>query len=95
MSYIFHVNFEQFLPKLKINKFFASGERSFDMLLRLQYANCNVSNQSHFETNQLLISEIGKQTQPTIVLCTYTAMMNFRRELETKVSLKKINEMGN
>jgi UDP-N-acetylmuramyl tripeptide synthase len=91
VSWLWDINFENYLPKIKLGKVLTGGKRGMDMLLRLEYAGLKVNLENNQDRLESLLSEILQKPTFT-VLCTYTAMTELRQLLSTKVTLKKIND---
>jgi len=104
VSWLWDIDFESFQQKvsnkkvpglLQISQLHTGGSRGFDMALRLQYAGFDISEKDVFGSIKNAIDDIKKRSQPTIILCTYTALLELRKELATHVSLPDIGEAGN
>ncbi len=87
MSWLWDVNFDSLK---KDGVFELSGTRAYDMALRLQYDDVNLS---HVDTDirralrNFLHAADGK---PKRIYCTYTAMLAVRRELSKVAEVKEI-----
>jgi lipid II isoglutaminyl synthase (glutamine-hydrolysing) len=99
VSWLWDCNFENFVSSHSKSKFYTSGARGLDILLRLQMANANVSIDNNYTEIQnhldKLIYKLNIEPEKHIVLATYTSMMEFRRLLAKRVELPKINDEGN
>lgn len=95
VSWLWDVDIEQFVKRQKLENFYTSGTRGLDMLLRFEYAGKSVTTENNFETNQDLLAKIEEKTGEFVVLCTYTALMDFRKLLESKTELGSFDGVGN
>lgn len=87
MSWLWDVSFDTLQPEGVTE---VSGTRGYDMALRLQYAEIEVS---HVETNlgaalRHFIHSAG--TKPKRIYCTYTAMLQLRRELGKITDVERV-----
>ncbi|WP_175429463.1 Mur ligase family protein [Clostridium acetireducens] len=90
VSWIWDVNFEK-LSYLNINKIMISGIRLYDMAIRLKIANLNANNFVLCENDENLLKEIKQcDTNIVYILATYTAMINFRKFLNSNGYIKKL-----
>lgn len=90
ISWIWDVNFEQ-LSHLPIKDVFVSGNRLYDMALRLKTAGLKTDSFIIEEDYNLLTEKIKKSTTDRIyILATYTAMINYRKHLYSKGYIKKL-----
>jgi lipid II isoglutaminyl synthase (glutamine-hydrolysing) len=94
VSWLWDVPLENYLEKLNLGELNTSGTRGLDMLLRLEYAGANVSLNNN-QTIENLIKNITKSTGTTYTLCTYTALLEVRKELGKYTSVSDINSEGN
>jgi len=80
VSWIYDVDFENLIDNKQ--KIIISGDRVFDMTLRLKYAE-KIANSRSFENYKEAIKYIFNKTnyKTTYVLPTYSAMLDFRKEL--------------
>ena len=91
VSWLWDIQFEKYLPKIKTNAILTGGSRGLDMLLRLEYSKADVLLENNFDNLELLLKSFESNQKYTI-LCTYTAMTELREILSSKVELKKIND---
>ncbi len=90
VSWIWDVNFEQ-LTLLDIDKIMVSGIRLYDMAVRLKVAGFSQDKFAMCENYEELLTEIKQCSNDTIyVLATYTAMINFRKYLNTRGYIKNL-----
>lgn len=86
MSWLWDVDFTSLAPKVSI----VTGERAYDMALRLQYDEVDIEK---VEPNLLLaLDQFLKQNpdQPKRIYCTYTAMLKLRKALEKYTKMERI-----
>lgn len=90
VSWIWDVKFESLLA-LNIKKILVSGIRIYDMSVRLKIAGLSYDSFALCETYDKLLEEIKNCSSKTVyILATYTAMINFRKFLNTKGYIKKL-----
>lgn len=90
ISWIWDVKFEK-LSTLNIKKVLVSGIRIYDMSVRLKIAGLSYESFELCETHEKLLEAIKTCTCKTVyILATYTAMINFRKFLNTKGYIKKL-----
>lgn len=90
VSWIWDVNFEEF-KKLNIKKVIASGNRLYDMAVRLKIAGLDESKFSLCQNFDELLEEIKNcPTSAVYILATYTAMTSLRKYLKEKKYIKKL-----
>ncbi|MEG2353157.1 MAG: Mur ligase family protein [Clostridium sp.] len=90
VSWIWDVKFEKLID-LNINKIIISGERLFDMAIRLKIAGFDENNFSLCDTHEKLLQNIKSCESDTVyVLATYTAMTSFRQFIHSKGYARKI-----
>jgi UDP-N-acetylmuramyl tripeptide synthase len=90
VSWIWDVNFEK-LSSLDIAKVMVSGVRLYDMAVRLKIAGLSTDNFILCENYENLLEEIKNCNHNTVyILATYTAMISFRKFLNTKGYIKKL-----
>lgn len=94
VSWLWDVDFESFIDKQAFSSLQTSGKRGLDMLLRLEYAGAVVNQENYIPTKDLL-SSLQKDGRTHYVLCTYTALLEIRKELSKKTSIKNINDESN
>ncbi len=95
VSWLWDIHLENFLAQQTIQNLKTGGLRGLDMLLRLQHAGASVKPEDYLDSFDKVISFCYQQTEPTYVLCTYTALLEFRKEINRLVKLKPINTAGN
>jgi UDP-N-acetylmuramyl tripeptide synthase len=95
VSWLWDIHLEEFLKHQTPASLHTGGSRGLDFLLRLQYAGQQVSLENHTSSIQDLAHKLETISGKTIVLATYTALMEFRKALESKTNLKPIDEQGN
>jgi UDP-N-acetylmuramyl tripeptide synthase len=89
VSWIWDVKFEQ-LTNLNINKVNVAGIRMYDMAVRLKVAGLSEENFNFSNTyNELLQQLKASDEQMIYILATYTAMIDFRKFLQSKGYIKK------
>lgn len=90
ISWIWDVNFEK-LKGCNIDDIFVSGIRLYDMACRLKIAGLNSDSFKLGESYEELLNKIANSKSNNIyVLATYTAMINFRKFLNSKGFIKKL-----
>lgn len=99
VSWIWDVEFEKFQDDFKPKNISTLGTRKYDMLLRLEYANFNV-NESDAENELKNILEPyskSKEQNHIIILATYTALLEIRKQIENIIPgyNADINKDGN
>ena len=67
-----------------------SGIRAYDMALRMQYDEIDVSHVTTDLTKALDHFIASNQGQPKRIYCTYTAMLSLRRLLAKQAEVEKI-----
>ncbi|MGL4759030.1 MAG: MurT ligase domain-containing protein [Patescibacteria group bacterium] len=101
VSWLWDVEFEKFreqflINNVKVNDIYVAGSRADDILLRLEYADFHSltygNNLLNFPT---VVDNIKKHDSNTIVFATYTAMLEFRKELAKHTKVGDINSSGN
>lgn len=95
VSWLWDVDIENFVATQKIDQIYTSGNRALDMLLRLEYSNLEVEKNQAKEDFAELLKAIRSSKKDFLVLCNYTAMLEFRELLATKIELKSMNQIGN
>lgn len=85
MSWLWDVDFESLKPTVAM----VSGVRAYDMALRLQYDNVNVTKVTP-QISDALSSFLKNTSGPRRIFCTYTAMLTIRRELQKTNQLEAI-----
>nr|WP_228370413.1 Mur ligase family protein [Gottschalkia acidurici] len=90
VSWLWDVKFEK-LSNLNLDKIFISGIRLYDMALRLKIAGMSVDKFNIMENQEELLNGIKEAESDTVyVMATYTAMINFRKFLNTKGYIKEL-----
>jgi UDP-N-acetylmuramyl tripeptide synthase len=90
VSWIWDVNFEK-LAGLDVKDVFISGERMYDMAIRLKIAGISVDKFKIDGEFSTLTENIKISTGNKIyILATYTAMINYRKYLHSKGYIKKL-----
>lgn len=90
VSWIWDVKFET-LSSLDIDKIMVSGVRLYDMATRLKVAGLPTEKFAICENYIKLLEEITSCKHNTVyILATYTAMINFRKFLNSKGYIKKL-----
>ena len=98
VSWLWDVSLEEFLKQQNIANVYTAGKRANDMLLRFEYAglkDANLENSSYDLTDLVKTISESDKSKPFIVMCTYTALLDFRSKLSKKVKLSKISDAGN
>ncbi len=96
VSWLWDVNLEQFASQQKVSVLKTAGTRGLDMLLRLEYAGFEVKPEDYLgQKGQDIITFCKAFSGKIIVLCTYTALLEFRSSLAHLVDIKSINNTGN
>lgn len=95
VSWLWDVDLEKFVKQQPLENLYTSGTRGLDMLVRFEYATKEVSTHNNFATSEDLLAKIESQTGEFIVLCTYTALMDLRKLLETKATISSFDGVGN
>jgi UDP-N-acetylmuramyl tripeptide synthase len=99
VSWIWDVEFEPFFESFTPTKTHTLGTRAYDMLLRLQYANAEVTiHQGDYSIANLVDSiKHDKESQHITILATYTALLSIRKELSKLIPTytNNINKQGN
>jgi len=85
MSWLWDVDFESLKPAVAV----VSGTRAYDMALRLQYDNVDVTKVTP-EISAALTHFLKDTSGPRRIFCTYTAMLAIRRELKKTHELEAI-----
>jgi lipid II isoglutaminyl synthase (glutamine-hydrolysing) len=95
VSWLWDIDIETFVEKQPIGKIMTSGTRGLDMLLRLEYAGCDVKIDDNYDNIGEMIEVMSRQKKEYYVLCTYTALTATRSILEIYTRLSKITDAGN
>ena len=79
ISWIWDADFELLLSSAdRIRKLYISGDRAFDMRLRLKYAGIPTDRMEIKSTPEQLTDALTQETLPIYILPTYTAMLELR-----------------
>ncbi len=98
VSWLWDVDFESFLKNNKdsVSKVMTGGARGLDIALRLQYAGFDIVNKdSNTDNTDLLLDWMSSVSGQTVVLCTYTALMDLRKKISNIIELNDIDDSGN
>ncbi len=88
VSWIYDVNIDS-IKDFNLKEVFTGGTRGCDMSLRLNLS--NIENINSFESYDSILKYIeGKENENIYILCSYTAMIEFRRFLHTKKYIENI-----
>lgn len=88
ISWIWDCDFE-LLKNLDFKNVFAGGSRVYDIALRLKYEGIEV-NQTFEKIDEAIENILTKGFDKIYILPTYTAMLEFRKELAKSVKVKEI-----
>ncbi len=95
VSWLWDVNLEEFIANQKLDQTNTGGTRGLDMLLRLEYAEAEVTLSNYLETYEDILDTIkNSPSHETVILCTYTALLDLRKKIGEVVELKSINHKG-
>ncbi|GAA0726786.1 Mur ligase family protein [Clostridium malenominatum] len=90
ISWIWDVKFEK-LSSLDVEKFMISGDRLYDMAVRLKVSGLEEEKFTLCESYDKLLEEIKLcESDVVYILATYTAMINFRKYLHSKNYIEKL-----
>ena len=90
ISWIWDVNFEK-LTKMTPQEILIGGERLYDMAVRIKIAGLNEELFSLCDSYDALTEKIKEAKGDVIyILATYTAMINYRKNLHSKGYIKKL-----
>lgn len=90
ISWIWDVDFH-LLKELNFNKIYVSGNRKWDIALRLKYEGLNIHKECVFEDSKSAFEKLRESDHKKIyILPTYTAMLEFRKELGKFTNVKKM-----
>ncbi len=90
VSWLWDIQLEKFLTKVKLQDLVCSGTRGLDMLLRLEYFGLKVSPKLYEPNTEILTQYLIDTKENWIVLATYTAMLDFRQKISKFAKLKNI-----
>ena len=82
VSWIWDVNFEMPLHNLKLDTIYVSGDRVYDMALRMKYM--DIKNVKTYEILEQAVDEVIERTPiggTVVILPTYSAMLEVRKIL--------------
>lgn len=94
VSWLWDVPFEDFFAKQKIKNLRTAGNRGLDLLLRVKYAGAEVELDDNLTIPELISTTKDGATQEYL-LCTYTALLEVRRELGKHTTVSPLAEAGN
>ncbi len=93
ISWIWDVNFEKLCDLSEmLESVYVCGIRSADMAVRLKYAGIDTEKLRIFEDYGELISAMGSQELPLVIIPTYTAMMALREKMSAAYGGKQFWE---
>ena len=101
VSWLWDVEFEKFraeflVNQVDINNIFVGGSRADDILLRLEYADFHsISYGNNLGSIATVIDNLQSLESTNIVFATYTAMLEFRKELSRYIEVSSITNVGN
>ncbi len=95
VSWLWDIDLEDFVTTQPINQIYTGGTRGLDILLRFEYANSVVNSENYIENLDQLLNKIMEAKSEFIVLSTYTALLEFRKLVSTKTTIKNIDSSGN
>lgn len=90
VSWLWDVDFEQYMEPLSVSNLHTMGTRGLDMLLRLEYAGENVSINDNSTISEF-VSTTKSSGETWYCLSTYTALLELRKELGLLTSIEDIN----
>jgi len=94
LSWLWDVDFENFLTNTKVDQILTGGIRGPDMLLRLEMSNWLVKIEDNKNNSEELIETILNSQKDWIICATYTAMLEIRTKLGKHTKLKEIDSSG-
>ena len=94
VSWLWDVPFEEFFEKQELKSLRTAGGRGLDMLLRVEYAGGVVSLEDNYSIPELVTATKDNRSREYI-LCTYTALLEFRQELGKYTDVKDLGAAGN
>lgn len=90
ISWIYDVVFERIAEDMaEVQKFYFTGNRAYDMQVRLKYADFDTTKFFVERDYKTLITEIKQSGQQTYLILSYTCMLELRDKLAEFVPLKK------
>ena len=93
LSWLWDVDFENFLLNTHVDRIITGGLRGPDILLRLEMADWKADINDNKNMNEI-VEEIIDSPDDWVVCATYTAMLDFRAKIGKYTKLKKIDSMG-
>ena len=94
VSWLWDVPFEEFFEGQECAALRTGGSRGLDMLLRVEYAGAKVVLENNYTIPELITVTKDNRSRE-YVLCTYTALLEFRRELGKYTEVTDLSEAGN
>jgi lipid II isoglutaminyl synthase (glutamine-hydrolysing) len=101
VSWLWDVEFEKFraeflVNQVDINNIYVGGSRADDILLRLEYADFHsISYGNNLGSIASVVDNLVTLDSTNIVFATYTAMLEFRKELSRITEVSSITNVGN
>ena len=95
VSWLWDSDLENFVSNQSLSRVLTSGSRGEDMLLRLQYAGAKLKPADNISNLTELYTQIIDSNQDFLVLCTYTALLDFRKILSNNIEMTQITHQGN
>lgn len=95
VSWLWDISMEPFVASHPELRFTTGGIRGLDMLLRLEYAEADVTVGDYKGSISDCVEYLEKEGQDTVVLATYTAMRQFRKELSRYTDISSETARGN
>lgn len=98
VSWLWDVEFEkyrlEFLKSdIKVENIYTGGSRSDDILLRLEYADFYSINQgNNLKAIDIVAKNLVSSSSVNLVFATYTAMLDFRKEMSKYTTISKITD---
>lgn len=93
ISWIWDADFEKLLSLGdRLTGVLCAGTRGAEMAMRLKYAGLPVSKLKIFSDYEDVIEEILAQSEPVVMMPTYSAMLAFREKLSSRFGLKEFWE---
>ncbi len=94
VSWLWDVDFESFIEKQEFDQVNTSGSRGLDMLLRLEYAGAQVTEKNYIPAPDIL-NKTKDTGQTQYILCTYTALLEVRKNLSKHTAVQDLNDLSN
>ncbi len=95
VSWLWDIELEKSLSKMNLKNVWTGGSRGVDMLVRLQYGGVKTDTNNYYSDTEELLETIQNSGGEIPILCTYTALLELRKILQTKVDLPEISQKGN